>query len=101
MLRVVFELTIPVFEPTKMVHALDRAATVIGFLNFTYAHKILSVLTEETGYVETKDYLLVRDLVHNLCLCNLLSSATCCYSNRKSRNLYNFRLNVIIFCYVI
>jgi hypothetical protein len=25
-----FELTIPVFERAKMVHALDRAATVIG-----------------------------------------------------------------------
>jgi hypothetical protein len=28
--RVGFELTIPVFEPAKMVHALDRAATVIS-----------------------------------------------------------------------
>jgi hypothetical protein len=29
--RVWFELTIPVFERTKTVHVLDRAATVIGF----------------------------------------------------------------------
>jgi hypothetical protein len=28
--RVVFERTIPVFQPVKMIHALDRAATVIG-----------------------------------------------------------------------
>jgi hypothetical protein len=28
--RVGFELTIPVIERTKAVHALDRAATVIG-----------------------------------------------------------------------
>jgi hypothetical protein len=28
--RVEFELTIPVFERTKTVHAFDRAATVIG-----------------------------------------------------------------------
>jgi hypothetical protein len=30
MLRVGFEPTIQVFERAKMVHALDRAATVIG-----------------------------------------------------------------------
>jgi hypothetical protein len=30
MLRVGFEFTIPVFEKAKMVHALHRAATVIG-----------------------------------------------------------------------
>jgi hypothetical protein len=29
--RVGFEPTIPVFEGAKMVHALDRAATVLGF----------------------------------------------------------------------
>jgi hypothetical protein len=28
--QVVFELVIPVFERAKTVHALDRAATVIG-----------------------------------------------------------------------
>jgi hypothetical protein len=31
--QVGFELTISVFEGTKMVHALDRAATVIGWNN--------------------------------------------------------------------
>jgi hypothetical protein len=31
--RVGFELTIPLFERAKTVHALDRAATVIGSLN--------------------------------------------------------------------
>jgi hypothetical protein len=30
MLRVEFEPTIPVFELAKTVHALDRAATVVG-----------------------------------------------------------------------
>jgi hypothetical protein len=30
MLRVGFETTIPMFELAKTVHALDRAATVIG-----------------------------------------------------------------------
>jgi hypothetical protein len=29
--RVGFELTIPVLQRAKMVHALDRAATVIGW----------------------------------------------------------------------
>jgi hypothetical protein len=33
MTRVGFEHTIPVFERAKIIHALDRAATVIG--NFT------------------------------------------------------------------
>jgi hypothetical protein len=28
-----FELTIPVFEQAKKIHALDRAATVIGLVN--------------------------------------------------------------------
>jgi hypothetical protein len=32
--RVGFETTIPVFEWAKTVHALDRAATVIGLLKF-------------------------------------------------------------------
>jgi hypothetical protein len=33
--RIVFEPTIPAFKRTKTVHALDRAATVIGPVNFT------------------------------------------------------------------
>jgi hypothetical protein len=32
--RVGFEPTIPVFEQEKRVHALDRAATVIGIVNY-------------------------------------------------------------------
>jgi hypothetical protein len=99
MSREEFEPTIQVFELSKTVNALDSAAVVIGPLKFTCLHKILPVLMEETGYVETKDYQLVRDLMYNLCLCNLLSSAAYCYNNRKSRNLYNFRLNVIVFSY--
>jgi hypothetical protein len=35
--RMEFESTIPVFGRVKMVHALDRAATVIGEIRFTYA----------------------------------------------------------------
>jgi hypothetical protein len=31
--RVKFELTIPVLEQAKMVHALDHAVTVIGSMN--------------------------------------------------------------------
>jgi hypothetical protein len=33
MLPVAFELTIPVFERLKTVHALERAVTVIGLKN--------------------------------------------------------------------
>jgi hypothetical protein len=33
--RVGFEPMIPVFERAKTVHALDRAATVIGFILYT------------------------------------------------------------------
>jgi hypothetical protein len=33
MTRVAFELTIPVFQRAKTVHALDRAASVIGSIN--------------------------------------------------------------------
>jgi hypothetical protein len=33
--RVGFELTAPVFEPAKTVHALDRVATVIGSLSLS------------------------------------------------------------------
>jgi hypothetical protein len=37
MLRVGFEPTIPVFDRAKTVHALDRAATVIGYYVFIYS----------------------------------------------------------------
>jgi hypothetical protein len=33
--QVGFESTIPVFKRAKTVHALDRAATVIGFFRFS------------------------------------------------------------------
>jgi hypothetical protein len=45
--RVGFEPTIAVFELAKMVHALDRAATVIGtaekyiISNYIYVHLVL------------------------------------------------------------
>jgi hypothetical protein len=35
--QVIFQLTIPVFEWAKSVHALDRAATVIGGLLYLEA----------------------------------------------------------------
>jgi hypothetical protein len=41
MLKVGFELTIPVLERTKIVHALDRATTVIGLLR-TYCNKFIA-----------------------------------------------------------
>jgi hypothetical protein len=42
MLRVVFESTTPVFERAKRVHALDRAATVIGeILNRNVKHDLV------------------------------------------------------------
>jgi hypothetical protein len=39
---VVFEPTIPVFERTKMVRVIDRAATVIG-LSYSYISIILNI----------------------------------------------------------
>jgi hypothetical protein len=49
--RVGFELTIPAFERAKTVHALDRAATVVGFfannkLKFT-SRNVTSTLTSD------------------------------------------------------
>jgi hypothetical protein len=41
MLRVGFEPTIPVFEKAKTVHTLDRAATVIGYINILYTKFML------------------------------------------------------------
>jgi heme oxygenase len=43
MLQVGFEPTIPVFERAKTVHALDRAATVIGSY---YCHSGLNLVAE-------------------------------------------------------
>jgi hypothetical protein len=39
--RVGFEHTIPVFEGTKTVHALDRAATVNGYYTFCFPQVLL------------------------------------------------------------
>jgi hypothetical protein len=36
--RVGFEPTIPVFERAKTVHALDRAATLIGLMRYLLLH---------------------------------------------------------------
>jgi hypothetical protein len=47
--RVGFEPTIPVFERAKTVHALDRAATVIGY-NFIQDHMISSLLHPTTVF---------------------------------------------------
>jgi hypothetical protein len=47
--QVGFKLTIPVFKRAKTVHALDRAATVIGFLFSTCIRvlpKFLSLLQQ-------------------------------------------------------
>jgi hypothetical protein len=40
--RVGFEPTTPVFERAKIVHALDRAATVIGFLLYIFYYILWS-----------------------------------------------------------
>jgi hypothetical protein len=40
--RVEFESTIPVFERAKTVHALDRAANVIGLYRTIYSQKDLA-----------------------------------------------------------
>jgi hypothetical protein len=40
--RVGFEPRIPVFERTKALHALDRAATVIGTVYITTSHCVLT-----------------------------------------------------------
>jgi hypothetical protein len=49
MLQVWFEPTIPVFERAKIVHALDRAATVIGRDNFilplSFTYRLSSEVT--------------------------------------------------------
>jgi hypothetical protein len=40
------EPTIPVFEPTKKVHALHRAVTVIGITSI-YCRELFSILMKE------------------------------------------------------
>jgi hypothetical protein len=48
MSRVAFEPTIPVFERAQTVHALDRAATVIGltYTRILFSAGTLAILTE-------------------------------------------------------
>jgi hypothetical protein len=41
--RVEFESKIPAFERAKTVHALDRAATVIGYILLQYNYLRISV----------------------------------------------------------
>jgi hypothetical protein len=43
-----FEPTIPVFERAKMIHALDRAATVIGISSLLPSYILHSTLLSET-----------------------------------------------------
>jgi hypothetical protein len=53
MSRVGFEPTVSVFEWAKTVHALDRAATVIGclaFCGFKITSTIPAPLVRHTGY---------------------------------------------------
>jgi hypothetical protein len=45
--QVGFEPTIPVFERAKTVHALDRAATMIGFIAYAHRQIILEWSVEE------------------------------------------------------
>jgi hypothetical protein len=50
MLWVGFEPTIPAFERAKIGHALDGAATVIGFVAFMYIYYSCSLTTEITAH---------------------------------------------------
>jgi hypothetical protein len=45
------QITIPVFERAKTVHALDRAATVIGFL---ILHNVFSLLQNVRSILSPK-----------------------------------------------
>jgi hypothetical protein len=45
MLRVGFKPTIPVFEWAKMVHALDRAAIVIGIIIISIIITTITIIT--------------------------------------------------------
>jgi hypothetical protein len=76
--RVEFEPTIPVFEWTKTVHALDRAATVIGICwnyeikfqgasvhnKLTFAHSVKKFPT----IYETQWFITMFTRTHRLCL---------------------------------
>jgi hypothetical protein len=52
MLSVGFESTISVFDQAKTVHALDRAATVIGIFNLLVGKYCLHTIKEETIFGE-------------------------------------------------
>jgi hypothetical protein len=52
--RVGFEPTIPVFERAKMVHALDRAAAVIGTFTFTFTFTYTLSFHLYTGLSKTQ-----------------------------------------------
>jgi hypothetical protein len=58
MIRVGFEPTIPVFERTKTVHALDRAASVIG-MNMGHSHWESLILTNNI-YLNKVSYILFK-----------------------------------------
>jgi hypothetical protein len=51
-----FEPTIPPFERAKTVHALDRAATVIGKKNVTLLSKIQVTNHEDVGSMFLDSY---------------------------------------------
>jgi hypothetical protein len=46
--RVVFEPTIPEFEGAKAVHALNRAATVIGYTGHSSKYKSYNLYYKES-----------------------------------------------------
>jgi cobalamin synthase len=51
-----FETTIPVFERSKTVHALDRAATVVGTVGVTLGNFVV-ILTTSFGMSVIYEYL--------------------------------------------
>jgi hypothetical protein len=80
--RVRFEPTIPAFERAKTVHALDRAATVIGLhvvtiteiltIRLPYLTLLPSMFTaRQSGTsirkISTRDYVTGKILCHELC----------------------------------
>jgi hypothetical protein len=54
--RVEFEPTIPVFERAKTVHALDRAATVIGLLYSLGNNEVDINLDSKTYYIHRRHH---------------------------------------------
>jgi hypothetical protein len=66
--RVGFEPAIPVFELAKTVHALDRAATLIGCYAVICAYKFPSICAVANGmYVRTVGQLeCLRNIIYNV-----------------------------------